>query len=173
MKHSITETLIAFVERHKGFLISLQNHRQKTEKEIADLLFQGLKVSDRLQSISYDGLFGWRKHDPDGYFLCSDSMSDLVVEIKKVTEGGEYGYWHALIQGLIYAKRHKTEYQTIPCIICVVLDWGRKAGKSLDSLEQEFIDHFVEDNIHTIRVNMVDSPFIEHNLYGGGKWTKI
>ena len=173
MKISIIKKLITFVEKHRNLIVSVQNLCGKPENEIAKTLFENLNVHNRKQSISYNGILGWGKYDPDGYFPCNSSSSDLVVEVKKVTEGSEYGYWHALVQGLIYSKRHHTKYKKVPCIICIILDWGRKAGTPLDLHDQDFIDYFIKDKIHTLRVSLVGIPFIEHNLNGHGKWTKL
>lgn len=56
-------------------------------------------------------------------------------------------------------------------MLCIILDWGRKAGKELDEWEKDFIDKFKNNKIFFLRINMLRNKFIEHNL--SGRWEKI
>ncbi|MEA3361178.1 MAG: hypothetical protein U9R17_17470 [Thermodesulfobacteriota bacterium] len=173
MNKDIIETIANYINEKKDIIFSVQNLCGKKENDILKILFERLGINNLIVKKLYDGLFGWKKYEPDGYLFCNSSQSEIIIEGKKVTEGAEYGYWHALIQGLLYSKRHYTKYEKYPYVLCIILDWGRKAAIPLDSSEKDFIDYFVNDNIYIIRVSMVETQFIEHNLKGHGNWTEL
>jgi len=172
MNNNIIENIASYIDDKKDTIISVQNLSGKKENDILKILFERLGIENLNEKETYDGLFGWKEYKPDGYLFCNSSQCEIIIEGKKVTEGSEYGYWHAPIQALFYSKRHYAKYERSPFVICIILDWGRKATTLLDSFEKDFIDYFLNDNIYTIRASMA-AQFIEHNLNGIGNWTKL
>ena len=155
-----------FNEKKDG-IFQLSNLCGKRENNIAKELFEKLGWGD-LKPLKYDGLFGWKKFETD---KCKEINKQLlIIEVKKVTEGSEYGYWHALIQGMIYSFLQSKKDKNY-LILCIVLDWGRKEGQELNEQERNFIDKFKNNKIFFLRINMLKSKFIEHNLIDG--WGKI
>ncbi len=143
MSSNIIENIASYIVNKKNTIFSVQNLCGKKENDILKILFERLGIENLNDKETYDGLFGWKEYKPDGYLFYNSSQCEIIIEGKKVTEGAEYGYWHALIQALLYSKRHSAKYGRSPCVICIILDWGRKATIPLDSIEKDFIDYFV------------------------------
>lgn len=123
---------------------------------------------------SYKGLFGWDDFRTDGSInICNQKV---ILEVKKVVPNQEYGYWHAVSQGLIYAfcerlKKSQDKTQSADwLVLCIILDWGRKGKNKLFKKEKGFLDQFKCRNIFFVRINM-QGKRIEHNLLGD--WQEI
>ena len=151
----------------KDKIFQLSNLCGKHENNIAKKLFEVLGWKDDLKQKEYNGLFGWGKFKTDKCRKLNEQL--LIIEVKKVTEGSEYGYWHALIQGMIYSFLQTKEENKNYLVLCIVLDWGRKGGQELNEQEKKLIDKFKEDEILFLRINMLENKFIEHNLIDGWK----
>ena len=160
---NITDIIITDFEQKKDDIFRLDTLCGKHENSIAKELFKVLNW--KLEKKEYNGLFGWSKFITDKSRIIEEKL--LIIEIKKITEKSEYGYWHALIQGMLYSFLQSKEERDY-LILCIVLDWGGKAGSKLDHDERSFIDKFKNDKIYFIRINMTgDAKFIEHNLGNG------
>lgn len=148
------------IKDKKDEIFSLSTLCGKCENYIAKILFQFLNWD--LSKKGYNGLFGWRNFDTDKCRKIGDDL--LVIEVKKVTEKKEYGYWHALIQGLIYSYQQTELSDGDFIVLCIILDWGRGADNFLNDKEKQFIDQFQNNNIFFVRVSMLNNKFIEHNI---------
>lgn len=138
----------------------------KSERNLTSILYEQLKWEHQKQK--FDGLFGWGQFEADHRVTVGNIT--FIAEVKKVTEGSEYGYWHAAIQGLLYQHQLHKELQQIP-VLCIILDWGRKSKYLLNESEHDFLDRFRGEQIYFSRIRMDDTIVIEHNL--AGKWETI
>ena len=111
---------------------------------------------------NYEGLFGWKGFRTDGCRKIDDTL--VIIEVKKITKGSEYGYWHAFSQGLIYSYQQQHQSGNDFLVLCIILDWGRAAGQKLSEREKRFLNLFREQQIYFLRVNMIEKQFIEHNI---------
>ena len=168
-----TKNIIENFKNKKDKIFKLSDLCGKHENNIAKKLFEVLGWNNLEKKEYNNGLFGWKEFKTDKCRKLNEQL--LIIEVKKVTEKSEYGYWHALIQGTLYSflqsKESKDKKKEDYLILCIVLDWGRKAGSKLNTDEQSFINKFKEDKIYFIRINMVGPKFIEHNL--GNSWMII
>ena len=154
--------LLSALRDNRQAILSLRDHCGKREDSLASIYYTTLAA--HAEKFSVSGLFGWDEHKAD--HLVTVQANTFVSECKKVTEQGEYGYWHALIQAAIY--RHKAnQYQ----VVCTVFDWGRKAGVRLQSPEISFLSPWIEDQIYVVRISLANNYFIEHNLQG--EWKEL
>jgi len=96
------------------------------------------------------------------------SDTKFVVEIKIITKSKPHHYWHAAIQGLIYQFWLKGSCP----VICIILDWGRGAGKDLSSNDKDFLNQFKAKSIYFVRLNLKGDFFIQHNLMSD-EWDPI
>lgn len=153
----------------KAELFSLSASCGKREDSIAQELFAVLNPWV-FEDLSYPGLFGWEEFKSDKFVKLNNGRT--IIEIKKVIEKSEYGYWHGLIQSLLYRFQEKEKGSTDSLLfLCIILDWGRKAGKQLDEKEKKFLSQYVDQQIYFVRISMSGQFFIEHNLKDG--WTLI
>src|SRR3989338_6904424 len=79
-------------------LTLLQSECGKEEETLTPILFK--KLGWRYEKKNFSGLFGQTRFESDHIVKLPEI--NFVVEVKKVTEGKEYGFWHSVIQGLLY-----------------------------------------------------------------------
>ena len=157
------DQVISGMTINRDKLCDLKDKCGKSEKKLSRNLFVQLGWNNYKNS--FEGLFGWQRFDSDHKVkLDRDSF---VVEVKKVTEGSEYGYWHAVIQGLLYQFRLSGSCP----VLCIILDWGRRSGQKLTGDDKAFLSQFQKNSIYFIRFNLSNDFFIEHNLKGN--WNEI
>ncbi|MGD9369817.1 MAG: hypothetical protein PVF14_00215 [Desulfobacterales bacterium] len=165
--NNMISTILDEIENNKNSIFELSTTSGKNENDISKLLFESLRWD--LEKKSYGGLFGWSKFDTD---KCRTINSELLIlEVKKVTEKTEYGYWHGLVQSLIYSYQQSALSENNFLVLCFILDWGRNAGNELREDEKNFLDQFRDHKIRFARVSMANNKFIEHNL--DEDWTTI
>ncbi len=153
----------------KAELFSLSTYCGKREDSIAQELYTVL-APWVFENVSYSGLFGWEEFKSDKFVKLNNGRT--IIEIKKVIEKSEYGYWHGLVQSLLYRFQEKEKGGTEDFLfLCIILDWGRKAGIHLDENEKKFLSQYVDQQIYFLRISMSGKLFIEHNLKKG--WTLI
>ena len=157
--------IIDSINTHSNSLSKLMNLSNNNEITLTPLLFDKLEWTN-IKKRSFQGLFGWGPFNTDYEITLAEIK--FVVEVKKILQKSEYGYWHAAIQGLLY--RYRLNDSNIP-VLCIIFDWGRKAGEILGEDDKIFLDKFKSDGIYFIRLNMTKKFFIEHNL--ADKWSKI
>ena len=125
------------------------------------------------------GMFGWKEFKTDKKITHINSEclnSHFVLEVKKVKEQTEYGYWHGVIQTLLYRYSLtkvplSRESRDLP-ILCVIVDWGRARQRFLCCCEIGFLCKYSKDeNIFFLRIAFDgDSIRLEHNLSCDDKW---
>lgn len=143
------------IQEKREAVLALHDQCGKKETTLESRLYSILDASTQVFVIQ--GLFGYEEHRADR--LVTVGESQFVCECKKVTEGTEHGYWHALIQAQIYRHRN----QKFP-VVCIVFDWGRLAGKKLEPKDSDFLLPWTEEAIYFVRISLADNHFIEHNL---------
>lgn len=161
---------------NKAKLFALKNSCGKTEANIVKEFYKILEWSP--ETAIYSGLLGWKSFKSDKYIKINNCRA--IIEIKKVVENSEYGYWHGLIQSLIYRfhedlqkKDDVIQKKKDVIFLCIVFDWGRKGGIPLDEKEKDFLSMYIDQDIYFVRFGMSGpSPFIEHNLKEN-QWTLI
>jgi len=159
--NSIIEKILTDITKNKSKIFELSG----TEREITQELFKLLKWEKYPKS--YEGLFGQGSFKTDGCMTIKDEV--VVFEVKSVKEKHkdvyEWGYWHALSQGLIYSYKqlHEPSEKDF-LVLCIIFDWGRAAGRELDEDDRGFLDQFRKDRIRFLRVSMSNKKFIEHNM---------
>ena len=159
----IKQKIVDIFADKKSEIFELSSLCGRHEKSIENKLFELLKELDQKKTREYEGLFGWENFKPDKCININGYL--LIIEVKKVTEKSEYGSWHAIIQGVIYSFLEKKLFRNKNfLVLCIILDWGRKAGQTLNENEKNFIDQFKFYQIYFLRVNMIGEKFIEHNL---------
>jgi hypothetical protein len=157
------------LEEKKKELFALCTLCGKREDSIAQELYLALDPWN-FKNVKYDGLFGWEEFRSDKFVQLENGRA--IIEVKKVIEKSEYGYWHGLIQCLLYRFQENANRDTDNVLfICIILDWGRKLGQRLDEKEMQFLSQYKSQQIYFIRISMIGQPFIEHNL--GKDWTVI
>lgn len=150
------------IEAKKAGLFSLSYCEGERETTISNKLYTALSPWD-FKNINYSGLFGWTGFHTDKYVELPNGRA--VIEVKKVVEEREYGYWHGLVQSLIYRfKEGENGYTGNLLFLCIVLDWGRKLGVQLDEQEKRFLSQYIDLEIYFVRICMSNPPFMEHNL---------
>lgn len=156
------------IANKRADLFSLSTFCGKREDSIAQELYD-LLTPWEFHPLNYPGLFGWEEFKSDKYVKLNNGR--VIIEVKKVIEKSEYGYWHGLIQSLLY-RFHETEKgNTDMLFLCIILDWGRRAGKHLEENEKKFLSQYVAQQIYFLRISMSGQFFMEHNLHNG--WTLI
>lgn len=161
-KLSIKDEICDKIVEKKSNLLSLRSLYGKREERITKELYS---VFDpwRFKNINYPGLFGWNEFKSDKSIQLKNGRA--IIEVKKVTEKSEYGYWHALIQSLLYQFQEEENAKKVDlCFLCFILDWGRKSGTQLNDKEKKFLSQYIDQNIYYVRINMRSPLFIEHNL---------
>jgi len=153
----------------KTELFSLSSLCGKREESIAQELYSALEPWN-FENLNYPGLFGWNEFKSDKCVKLEHGRA--IIEVKKVTEKSEYGYWHGLIQSLLYQFQEEEIGNTSDlCFLCFILDWGRKAGTQLNDQEKKFLSKYIGQGIYFVRISMLNPPFIEHNIEND--WTLI
>ena len=162
--NTIKQKIIDIFENKKKEVFRLGDFYDENEESIKKKLFEILEWNDlnHKDKRKYCGLFGWESFKPDLHINIDNCL--LIVEVKKVTQKTEYGYWHALIQGMIYSFSEKRLGNKKFIVLCILLDWGRRSGFVFEKNEKNFIDQFRCHQIYFLRVSMVNRKFIEHNL---------
>lgn len=178
-------TIETFLKQNKRDFLNLISNKCKTpenalKKDIKNFLLKRLKKNISLKtsylySSENSKFFGWNSFRTDGCLSCTDEPK-IIFEFKKITEGREYGYWHAMIQGLIYdfferPKRPISDLDYPPHVVIVfIIDWGRACDRKLNTQEKEFLNKFKDErNIYTIRIRSGKNSSIEHNL-SNNRW---
>lgn len=106
----VTQNILGDFLNKRDKIFRLSSLCGNHENNIAKKLFEILGWNNLSQK-KYNGLFGWKEFRTD---KCRDKCRELnerllIIEVKKVTEKSEYGYWHALIQGTIYSLLQRKE----------------------------------------------------------------
>ncbi len=154
--------LLSALRDNRSTIFKMCDKCGKQERTLEAIYYH--TISGVTERINVPGLFGLRNHQPDK--LITIQNTKFVSECKKVIEGREYGYWHAIIQGVIY--RHQgAQYP----IVCTVFDWGRKAGEQLTEHERKFLGEWILKEIYFVRISFSQDYFIEHNL--NSNWEEI
>lgn len=156
MRERIRNTML----EKKEDIYQIKNLCGKHENKISSILFNILNWS--VENKEYTGLFGWDQFKTDKCLRIGNKTA--IIEIKKIIEKTEYGFWHSLIQALIYAFKEGNQEINELIFLCIVLDWGRKSGQVLNDEEKRFLNIFTCKGIRVIRISLVNSFFIEHNL---------
>jgi len=155
----------------KADLALLHDECGKKEITITPILFDKLGWRTYEKKI-FKGLFGQQNFGSD--HIVKLLGINFVVEVKKVTEGKEYGFWHSVIQGLLYQVASELEGEEKLPVLCIILDWGRAANRPLNKYEQEFLNWFKNENIFCVRFKLTGYFIIEHNLLADNdEWDKI
>lgn len=94
-----TDEICRQIETKKTDLLKLSNSCGKREDSLAQEL-QSALAPWTFENLQYSGLFGWEDFRTDKFTKINDCR--IIIEVKKVNEKSEYGFWHALIQALIY-----------------------------------------------------------------------
>ncbi len=154
--------LIHDIETNRGAIFDLgKPSNRHEENDLTKRLFKALGW--RVDKKNYEGLFGWKGFRTDGCLKIDDTL--VIIEVKKITEVSEYGYWHAFSQGLIYSYQQQREPENDFLVLCIILDWGRAAGRKLSGHEKRILNFFRERQIYFLRVSMIEKQFIEHNIH--------
>lgn len=159
--NSVIEKILNVITKNKSAIFELQvKHETKITKELFKLL------NWNHDKESYEGLFGWGGHRTDGSIKIDNTL--VIIEVKTVKpkgrDGYEFNYFHALLQGLIYSyKQQRVSPEQNFLVLCIILDWGRAAGRILNDDEKQFLDKVRNDRIYFLRVNM-SKKYIEHNM---------
>jgi len=153
----------------KTELFSLSTSCGKREDSIAQELYSVLEPWV-FENVNYPGLFGWEEFKSDKCVRLKNGR--VIIEVKKVIEKTEYGYWHGLIQSLIYRFQENEKNSTENMLfLCIILDWGRKSSMQMDEKEKRFLSMYIDQQIYFARISMSCHFFIEHNLKG--EWTLV
>lgn len=156
------------LEQKKAELFALNTSCGKTEASIVKDFYRILGWS--IEKVKYEGFFGWESFKSDNCRKINNCRA--IIEIKKVVENSEYGYWHGLIQSLIYKFHEDLQGNKDVIFLCIVFDWGRKGGTPLEEKEKDFLSMYIDQKIYFVRFGMSgEFPFLEHNLKN--KWLYI
>ncbi len=147
---------------HRVELLALFDQRGLHERALSARLFTQMNLP--IEPKSLPGMFGMNHINTDG--LVNINGVNIFAECKKVVENREYGFWHAVIQGILYRSKESTILT-----VCFIFDWGRTKGRALNSEEFIFLSRWTENGIRFVRLSLSDSRFIEHNLLG--EWITI
>jgi len=159
--NGVIEGILHDIANNKNDIFNLGGQHAEPEATITTLLFEALRWDD-VKPKSYKGLFGQKWLRTDGCRTIDDML--VIIEVKVVRQSLEYGYWHALSQGLIYSCRQQVELPGQDfLVLCIILDWGRAAGRELTGDEKRFLDQLRKDRIYFLRINMPQG-YIEHNM---------
>jgi hypothetical protein len=152
--------------------------KQKEDK-LRDKLIKQLGWT--AENCTLRGMFGWKEFKTDKKVTHINNKClnpHFVLEVKKVKEQTEYGYWHGVIQTLLYRyilskDPPPTKCRNLP-ILCVVVDWGRARQRFLCFCEIEFLYKYREhENIFFVRIAFDDKLIrLEHNLSCDDKWCR-
>jgi hypothetical protein len=152
---------------------------KQKEDELTDRLIKQLRWT--AVDCTLRGMFGWKEFKTDKKVTHINNKclnTHFVLEVKKVEEKTEYGYWHGVIQTLLY--RHlltkyppSTESRNLP-ILCVVVDWGRACWRLLCCREIGFLYKYLKhENIFFVRIAFHGNLIrLEHNLSCDDKWCR-
>lgn len=155
--------VIGSITENAHHIAALQSLAGEHEDRLANRLCQAFGWPRN--SGHFDGLFGWARFQHDSEIQVNGTA--FLAEFKKITEKREYGFWHAVMQGLLYHYcLDSAGRETMP-VLCFVLDWGRAAKRPLDRREQCFLDRFRQQRICFVRARLVEPCAIEHNLGTG------
>jgi len=157
---NVENKLIHDIETNRSAIFDLGKPSNRRENDLTKELFKALGWD--VDKKNYEGLFGWKGFRTDGCRKIDDTL--VIIEVKKITRGSEYGYWHAFSQGLIYSYQQQHQSGNDFLVLCVILDWGKAAGQKLSEREKRFLNYFRERQIYFLRVNMIEKQFIEHNI---------
>ncbi len=138
LNENIRQKIISVFREKKEEIFKLSDLYDLPEDDVKKELFNLLEELNLHEPKKYSGLFGWNEFRPDRYINIDKHL--LIVEVKRVIKHREDYYWHAPIQGMIYSFLEKKENDNFS-VLCIILDWGRKAGKKLDDDERKFIEH--------------------------------